>query len=128
MYTINDHRKCYNKLIEKFPRSEQINNSEEGLESIPSVEEVRSLFEKLLEGQEFEEIRRCEDEQGLYLWDIKIPGEDGDTELSYMRKGRYKEGQASITAIHITFLDQEGNFVNGHSVAKYTDNSWELTP
>jgi len=62
------------------------------------------------------------------LWDIKILEEDGHTEYLYMRKGRYSEGgQASDTAVHITFFDKEGFPVSGHSVAKYIEGEWKLT-
>ena len=101
---------------------------ERGAESIPTPEEVRSVFEQLIEGKEHQEIRRLEDEQGLYLWDVVVSGEDGNTEYSYMRKGRYPQGEASSTAIHVTFFDAEGNPVGGHSVAKHVEGEWELTP
>ena len=101
---------------------------EEGPEAIPTPEEVEAVFEKLIEAEDFEDIRKLEDEQGLYLWDIKVPGEGGDTEYSYMREGRYAEGQASKTAIHVTFFDVEGVPVGGHSVAKYIDGEWVLAP
>ena len=89
---------------------------------------MQSVFEQLVGGEGYEDIRKLEDEQGLYLWDIKVPGEDGDTEYSYMRAGQYPEGQASTTAVHVTFFDEEGIPVGGHSVAKYIDGKWELTP
>ncbi|MDP3880756.1 MAG: hypothetical protein Q8Q32_01050 [bacterium] len=104
------------------------NNFEGKQEHIPSLEEVRAIFEQFLKGKEYEEIRRKEDEQGLYLWDIRIPDEEGNIEYSYMRKGRYTEGQASTTAIHVIFFDKEGLPVGGHSVAKYVNNEWGFTP
>lgn len=104
-------------------------NFEEGSESIPTSEDVQSVFEQLVGEEEYEEVRKLEDEKGLYLWDIIISGEDGDIEYIYMRKGRYGEkGEASATAIHVTFFDKEGNAVGGDSVAKYIEGKWELTP
>mgnify|MGYP001102587860 CR=1 FL=1 len=87
------------------------------------------IFEKLLKGREYETIRKLEDDQGLYLWEIKIPEEDGHTEYLYMRKGKYAEGgQASNTAIHIAFFNEENFPVSGSSIAKYIDGEWKLTP
>ena len=98
--------------LEGVPK--QTHPSEKGVENPPTVEEVRSIFERLLgEGAVFEEVRMREDAEGLYLWDIKITGEDGETEYSYMRKGRYPEGQASRSAIHITFFDADGRPAGG---------------
>jgi len=68
------------------------NNFEDGHEHISSLDEIKEIFEKLLEIKDYEEVRKKEDEKGLYLWDIKVRGEDGDIEYSYMRKGVYNEG------------------------------------
>lgn len=86
------------------------------------------MFKELIGKTEFEEVRKLVDQQGLYLWDIKIPAEDGYVEYSYMRAGRYPEGQSSATAIHMTFYDSEGAPISGYSVGKYADGLWRLTP
>jgi len=78
--------------------------------------------------EKYETVRQREDEQGFYLWDITVSGEDGNIEYSYMRKGHYPEGQASTTAVHVTFFDEAGVPVGGHSVAKHIEGKWELTP
>lgn len=111
---------------EEFPKD--IHSLEKGPEHAPTAEEVRSLFEQLLgEGAEFEEVRMREDNEGLYLWDIKITGEGGESaEYSYMRKGRYPEGQALRTAIHLTFFDTDGMPTGGHSVAHFENGSWNI--
>jgi hypothetical protein len=97
-------------------------------EHIPSREEVKKLFEQFLAGAEYSIRREMEDEKGLYLWEIVMSGEDGDTEYLYMRKGRYTVGgQASETAIHVAFFDEDGSPVGGHSVAKYQDDTWVIT-
>jgi hypothetical protein len=102
---------------------------EEKQESIPTSEDIQSVFEELLEGKEYETRRKLEDEQGLYLWEIEISEEDGHTEYLYMRKGRYEEGgQASDTAIHIAFFDEDDFPISGSSVAKYMEGEWKLTP
>ena len=45
-----------------------------------------------------------------------------------MRQGQYPEGQALATAVHVAFFDSEGMPIGGHSVAKYVDGQWQLTP
>ena len=101
---------------------------EQGPERQPSEAEVGSLFEKLTEGKEFTEVRKLEDEHGLYLWDIKVTDEQGEvTEYSYMRKGQYPEGKAIATAVHVAFYDSEGFPLGGHSVAKYREGEWTDT-
>ncbi len=39
-----------------------------------------------------------------------------------MRKGRYEQGQAAASAIHVTFYDNEDFPTGGHSVAKWDDD------
>ena len=113
-------------MSEGLPKN--LHSSEKGPGHAPSVEEVRSVFEQLVEeGVEFEEVRKREDGEGLYLWDIKVAGEGGEaTEYSYMRKGRYKEGEALRTAIHVTFFDADGMPVGGHSVAHFENGAWRI--
>lgn len=107
--------------MEKSP-----NTFEEKPESIPTPEEVQLVFEQLIGEKEYKDVRKLEDEEGLYLWDIVISGEDGNTEYSYMREGQYSEGKTLNTAIHVTFFDESGTPVGGHSVAKYMGGKWEL--
>lgn len=103
------------------------NSIEKERERIPSREEVKKLFEQFLSGAEYATRREMEDEKGLYLWEIVVSGEDGDTEYLYMRKGRYSEGgQASETAIHVTFFDEDGVPVGGHAAAKYRNGEWAM--
>jgi len=119
------------KIITEAPEevAEDSIKQKEELESIPTSEDIKFVFEKLLEGKEYKTRRKLEDEQGLYLWEIEIPEEDGHTEYLYMRKGRYEEGgQASDTAIHIAFFDKNDFPVSGYSVAKYIEKEWKLTP
>lgn len=103
-------------------------------EHIPTPVEVQSLFEKIVGESKYETARKLEDEQGLYLWEIKIPQEDGTSiEYGYCRKGDYKSrglagGSASETAIHITYFDEDGIPISGTSVLKLVDDKWVETP
>ena len=107
---------------------EKFEAEKEKTEYVPTPEDIRLVFKELLKGEKYETVRQLEDEQGLYLWDIKIPQEDGHIEYSYMRKGHYPEGQASDIAIYITFFNKEGIPISGYSIAKYTEGEWKLTP
>lgn len=103
-------------------------------EHIHTKEEAFVLFEKILGEAKFEDIRILEDEQGLYLWEIRIPQEDGgSTEYSYIRKGDYKErglagGSSPDTQINVVYFDAEGDYIHGTSVTKFLQGAWKDTP
>ena len=94
---------------------------------ITTAEEIKSIFEQLIDGK-YETERRLDDEHGIYLWEVTVPEEDGHTEYGYMRKGRYAEGEASATAVHVVFYNKEGIPVGGHDVAEYVNGEWKPTP
>ena len=109
--------------------SERIPTFENKSESIPTEEEILSVFEDLVEGKEFVEVRKKEDENGIYLWEIKlteIAEDGGTTEYSYGRAGQYPENKSLETAIHVAFFDEEGYPVGGHSVATYIGAKWVM--
>jgi len=97
-----------------------------GLEHVPTLEEVQAVFQELTGGR-YEEVRRAEDEKGLYLLDVKIAGKSEGESIGYeyMRAGRYPEGEASETQIHIVYYKDELP-VGGTSAAKYVDGEWRI--
>jgi hypothetical protein len=104
-------------------------------EHIPTPEEVLGIFKQLIGEAAFEDRRKLEDEQGLYLWEIKLPEKkgNGSIEYSYIRKGNYRDrglpgGLSAETVIHIAFFDAGGMPISGYSVAKLADDKWEITP
>lgn len=105
-----------------------MNNSIKETEHISTLEEIKDIFEKLLQGQKYKIVRKISDEKGLYLLDIKVQKKNEYNEYSYMREGRYQEGQASNTAIHVTFFNCSGVPTGGHSVAKFENEKWILIP
>lgn len=115
-------------------RSEiELGIEKEKLEHIPTSEEVQLIFDKIVGEEKYEDVRKLEDEEGLYLWEIKITQEDGSVEYAYTRKGDYKSrglagGSASETAIHITYYDNDEIPISGHSVLKLINNKWIETP
>jgi len=105
---------------------EDLNRPEKGLESIPTAEEVHAIFERLIRGARYKELRKLEDERGLLLWEIVVPGKDGKTEYEYMRKGHHSGGQTADTAIHAVYYNRDGMPRSGHQVATYTNGEWKF--
>jgi len=55
-------------------------------EQFPSQEEIKSVFETLLQGQEYTELRVQSDETGVSLYEIEVALEDGEKiEYNYQR-------------------------------------------
>ena len=108
----------------KISEEQLVESLEKKPEHIPTPEEVSSVFRKLI-GKEYIEGRKFEDEQGLYLYEVKIPGDSADeeTEYAYMRKGHYQEGASTATEIHITYY-KNGIPISGTSAARYVDGKW----
>jgi len=97
-------------------------------EEVHTRDEIMAVLNQQLEGKDYGVGRELSDEQGLYLLEIVIPTEDGSVEYSYMRKRRYPQGQAAISAIHVAFYDKEGSPVGGSSIARWKNREWNLTP
>lgn len=95
-------------------------------EYIPTPEAVHSVFRELAK-KEYTIARQLEDERGLYLLEVVVPGEqEGETtEYAYMRKGHYKEGESSATEIHVTYYENEIP-ISGTSAARYIDGKWKI--
>jgi hypothetical protein len=110
------------------------NNFERKPEHIPSEGEVLALFKCFLKengATGFREMRKLEDSEGLYLWEIAISEKNGGghREYLYTRKGDYKSrglpgGSAPETAIHMTCFDLEGIPYTGYPVRKLRDGRW----
>jgi len=99
---------------------------EQEKEIIPSVEEVKYIFEKILEGKEYKILRQKEDEKGLYFLEIRVETEDGWDEYSYMRKGRYKEGESSETSIYVAQFGKDGMPFGGEDVGECIEGEWKI--
>lgn len=86
----------------------ELNHIENQIEQIPTAEEVYSVLDEITE-KEYKEVRKCEDEKGIYLLEVIVPGEvEGEMiEYSYMRRGHYKEGQSAATEIHATYYEND---------------------
>ncbi len=104
------------------------NGYEGNREYIPSPEEVVSIIKEIIGEKEYKEARRKEDEKGLYLLELVITEEDGTTtEYTYMRAGKYKEGQALNSVINVVFYDMDSFPIGGHNVADFIEGQWKKT-
>lgn len=108
-------------IREKIPE-----NIESVAERIPSPEEVLGLFRRLVGSEEFKEVRRIFDDRGLFLFEIKIPGEKpGEhTEYIYRREGSRQDGTSGPTAVHVVFFKNDEP-VSGTAVAKQNGKTGE---
>lgn len=102
------------------------NDAMSGLESV-TEQEVCSVLGDLLGNIKYKEIRKLTDKNGLYLFDVEIPQEDGRIEYSY-RRGRPEKKELHGWRIDKTIYDATGMPISGHSVAKKTGGIWRLTP
>ncbi len=109
-------------MSEKIP-----NIIEKGSEHIPTLEEVREVFDELAEGRKYEELRKKEDEDGLYSWEIVIHEEERDVEYLY-RRGRPSQEENPGLRVDLTFFDLDGVPMGGHCVAKHKGGKWNVNP
>ena len=101
------------------------NSFESGAERIPTPEEMYSMFGELTK-KEYTETRELEDEKGIYLLEVTVPGdEQGEViEYSYMRKGVHSKRMQSLeTVIHVTYY-KDGSPISGTSAARFIDGTW----
>jgi hypothetical protein len=105
--------------------NENNENNEKTSEAIPNEREVLNVIEGII-GHDFEIIRSLEDEQGLYILEVKTTDEAGDpVQYHYVRAGHYPEGGSLETVIDVVYY--MGDIpAGGHPVAKYIGNKWEV--
>jgi hypothetical protein len=101
--------------------------AQESIESVPSAEQIKEVFNEFFEGKEHQDLRKLEDEKGIYLWEVKVQIDGGDAEYSYVRQGVYPEVQTTETTIYVTFFDKDGIPEGGHDVAKFVNGKWIKT-
>lgn len=106
-------------MSEELPK-----NIELAAETISTPEEISTVFERLTGIREHTEVRKLEDERGIYLWEISITTENGHTEYEYNRAGPNPKGRGLQTAVYATYYDNDGIPISGSSVAKLINNKW----
>lgn len=101
-----------------------MNNYERSPDRVPTKEEVEQILERLAGGQDYREVRREEDEQGVRSWEIKLPAGGGHKEYWYKRGGVSPEGSTKESAVHITYFNEDGEPIGGTRVAWFSGSEW----
>lgn len=92
-------------------------------EKILSEREILSAIEKTI-GSNFEQFRRCEDENGLYILSVRTTDEVGDiVQCNYERAGSYPEGFSPDTIIELVFFCG-GVQCGGRTMKRYRGGVW----
>lgn len=102
------------------------NSPEKGPERIPTKAEIMEVISHFAENTT--PVRELSDEQGLYLLEMKIEGENpGETtQYEYRRKGAFPDGnRSSATVIHIVYYEGEMPVPGGHDVANFDSETGE---
>ena len=107
------------------------NPLENGPERFPSKEEITSVFENILKGKEYKEVRFESDDNGISLYEVEVTLENGlKVEYNYQRaEYDYKDTtlhpnlqfSASIQSIE---YDRDGMPYGGEGFANYRDGQW----
>ena len=97
------------------------------MEQNPTEAMVSRQFENILEGREYTDIEKIEDEHGLYVWDIASLDDAGDrVEYCYKRAGESEMGTVAVSTIHTSYFIGDDP-VGGESLYKFRNHQWEAT-
>ncbi len=107
------------------------NPLENGPEQFPSKEEIASVFESILKGKEYTEVRFESDNNGISLYEIEVILENGlKLEYNYQRAA-YDYKDTTIhpnlqfsASIQSTTYGENGLADSGEGVANYRDGVW----
>jgi hypothetical protein len=104
--------------------SENFTGNFEKKEQIPNLEEIKMVFEKILEETEFKEVAREEDEKGLLLFRAELEKDGEKIELEYTREGQKPKGAILYPVIYKAIYDENDFPVDGFSIRKI-DGEWQ---
>lgn len=103
--------------------SENIPTNEDSAEKFPNEREVLNEFDEII-GGDYEIFRSHEDEEGIYILEVRTTDEMGDTvQYNYIRAGSYSEGSSTETVIDVVFFMGDVP-CGGHAVKKYKEGVW----
>ena len=92
---------CYNQPME--------NQLERGPERIPNKAEVLEIITRHAKEAEIEKVvRELDDEQGLYLLEVRVKGENKSgetTQYEYRREGSFQEHQSVETSLDVVYYN-----------------------
>ena len=108
-------------------------NLDSNLNKFPSQAEIKSIFDALLPGREYKELRVSSDEKGISIYEIEITLEDGEKiEFNYQpakndhTNPSLPSGGRFSASIHATYYDKDGMPYTGKCVANYLDGQWTM--
>jgi hypothetical protein len=100
-------------------------------EKFPSQEEIKSVFEVILQDANYKELRVLSNEQGVYLYEVEVALENGEKIEYNYQKATYNYRDTSLppgaqfsASIHKTYYDVDGMPYGGDCVANYLDGTW----
>lgn len=98
---------------------------------LPSLAEINAQIERLCGRENQEVLRTLEDEKGVYLLDVVVVDDQGDTSLySYRRSGNYPETKTAVTVIDVAYFIGavgDGMCVGGDVLSNYDETSAQWT-
>lgn len=105
--------------------TDNIESPYEGIERPLNEREVFNKFEQILDGREFTELGKVEDENGLYTWDLRtIDQSDGEPlDISYQRGRVFKNGVSTESRITQT-LYSGGRSCGAGTQYDYIGGEW----
>lgn len=118
--------------MEQFnpPESDpQENKGEKSPEKFPTKEEIQSVFEQILKGREYKEVRILTDDIGVTVYEIEVALENGEkSEYSYQRTKYDSEAPGTVlqssASIHVVDFDSTEMPLCGENVAEYRNGVW----
>jgi len=103
-----------------------------GTERFPNQEEIKKIFEIILKGKEYKELRIESDAQGVSLYEIEVILENGEKIEYNFQRADYDYKNSSLPAnarfsasIHMTNYNTDNIPFSGECVANYIDGKWE---
>lgn len=107
----------------------------EAPEQFPTQEEIKSVFETILKGKPYKELKELQvlsDEKGVCRYDIEVTFENGEKiEYNYQKATNdYRDKSLSAAAqfsasIHTIEYGSDGVPCGGTTAANYLDGRWE---
>lgn len=95
-------------------------------EKIPTKASVVQKFEAILEGKEFVDVKKEEDNLGLVAWDISAQTLDGErVDVTYERGRTFNVTTVVPSQIHVMILDANGFPAGAPIQYDYVDGQWQ---
>lgn len=103
--------------------TENTPTNENNAEKILNEREVLNVFDEIIEG-EYEIFRSLEDENGLYILEVRAMDAGGDiVQYNYVRKNSNPKNFSTETVIDVVFFMGDVP-CGGHPVKKFKEGVW----